>query len=88
MIHPTTNTIWVGLDVHQASITAAILHGDSPEPEIVRLPGDLNATRRFFRKLADTGVPRACYEASGAGYVTGAVVRLPASCSAQARSSR
>jgi len=69
MIQHTTETIWVGLDVHSASITAAILHGDSPEPEVVRLPGDLNATRKLFRKLADRGVPRACYEASGAGYV-------------------
>ncbi len=69
MIQHTTNTIWVGLDVHSASITAAILHGDSPDPEIVRLPGDLNATRRLFRKLSAKGVPRACYEASGAGYV-------------------
>ena len=69
MIQHSTETIWVGLDVHSASITAAILHGDSPEPDVVRLPGDLNATRKLFRKLADRGVPRACYEASGAGYV-------------------
>ena len=62
-------TIWVGMDVHQASVTAAILHGDSPEPEVVRLPGDLNATRRLFRRLAKRGAPRACYEASGAGFV-------------------
>ena len=65
----TPETIWVGLDVHQASITAAILYGDNPDPEIVRLPGDLNPTRRLFRRLAENGVPRACYEASGAGYV-------------------
>ena len=69
MIQHSTDTIWVGLDVHQSSITAAILHGDSPEPDVVRLPGDLNATRKLFRKLADRGVPRACYEASGAGFV-------------------
>jgi len=69
MIQHTTNTIWVGLDVHSASITAAILHDDSPEPEIVRLSGYLNATRKLFRKLAKDGVPRACYEASSAGYV-------------------
>jgi transposase len=36
---------------------------------VVRLPGDLNAARRLFRRLAEKGVPRACYEASGAGYV-------------------
>ena len=69
MIQHSTETIWVGLDVHFRSITAAILHGDSPEPEIVRLPGDLQPTRRLFRRLAERGVPRACYEASGAGYV-------------------
>jgi hypothetical protein len=51
MIQHSTGTIWVGMDVHQSSITAAILHGDSPEPEVVRLPGDLNATRRLFRRL-------------------------------------
>ena len=65
----STIPIWVGLDVHQSSITAAILHGDAVEPEVVRLPGDLNAARRLFRRLAKSGVPRACYEASGAGYV-------------------
>ena len=69
MIQHSTGTIWVGMDVHQSSITAAILHGDSPEPEVVRLPGDLNATRRLFRRLAEHGTPLACYEASGAGYV-------------------
>ena len=65
----STIPIWVGLDVHQSSITAAILHGDAVEPEVVRLPGDLNAARRLFRRLAKSGAPRACYEASGAGYV-------------------
>jgi transposase len=69
MSQHTTDTIWVGMDVHQASITAAILHGDDVEPQVVRLPGDLNAARRLFRRLAEKGVPRACYEASGAGYV-------------------
>ena len=32
MSQHTTDTIWVGMDVHQASVTAAILHGDNPEP--------------------------------------------------------
>jgi transposase len=57
------------MDVHQTSITAAILHGDGVEPQVVHLHGDLNATRRLFRRLAEKGVPRACYEAPGAGYV-------------------
>jgi len=69
MIESSTETLWVGLDVHQNSITAAILHGNEPEPTIQRLPGDLNAARKLFRKLSKQGTPRACYEASGAGYV-------------------
>jgi len=69
MTHDSTATVWVGMDVHQESITAAILFGDKDIPEIVRLPGDLNAVRRLFRRLTKQGTPRACYEASGAGYV-------------------
>jgi transposase len=57
------------MDVHQDSITAAILFGDSSEPRVERLPGDLNAVRRMFRRLSEQGSPRSCYEASGAGYV-------------------
>jgi transposase len=69
MSEHSTETLWVGLDVHQNSITAAILAGDAQEPVVQRLSGDLNATRRLFRRLAKQGAPRACYEASGAGYV-------------------
>jgi transposase len=45
------------------------LHGSEREPVVCRLPADLNAVRRYFRALSRQGVPRACYEASGAGYV-------------------
>lgn len=57
MIQHSTETIWVGMDVHQASITASILHGDSVEPQVVRLPSDLNAARRLYRRLAEKGGP-------------------------------
>jgi len=57
----------VGLDVHQNSITVAILEGDSHEPEVVRMNSDLNTVRKMFRRLSKRGVPRGCYEASGAG---------------------
>jgi len=69
MSHYTTDTVWVGMDVHQDSITAAVLFGNDPEPRVERLPGDLNAVRRMFRRLSKQGTPRSCYEASGAGYV-------------------
>ena len=65
----STDTVWVGMEVHQDSITAVILFGDRHEPQIERLPGDLNAVRRMFRRLSEYGTPRSCYEASGAGYV-------------------
>ena len=62
-------SIWIGLDVHSESTTAAILVGDAQDAEIVTLPGDLTKIRRLFRRLAKQGTPRACYEASGAGFV-------------------
>jgi len=57
------------MDVHQDSITAAILFRHDPEPRIEPLTGDLNAVRKMFRRLSRHGTPRSCYEASGAGYV-------------------
>ena len=60
---------WIGLDVHLDSITAAILCGDAEIPEIVKLSGDLMKVRRLFRRLSKNGPVRACYEASGAGFV-------------------
>ncbi len=62
-------TMWVGLDVHQNSVIAAVLEGDSHDPELHTMTGDLNEVRRFFRSLSKRGPIRACYEASGAGFV-------------------
>lgn len=61
--------IWVGLDVHKDSTTAAILEGDASECEMLRLSADLMQARRLFRRLSERGTVRACYEASGLGYV-------------------
>ena len=57
------------MDVHQNSITMAYYLDHADKPQVVKLPGDLHAVRRQFRRLAALGTPRACYEASGAGYV-------------------
>ena len=62
-------TIWVGLDVHKDSITAAVLEGDTSEAEVIRLRPDLLRVRRFFSRLGKRGRVQVCYEASGAGYV-------------------
>lgn len=59
----------VGLDVHAESITAAILDGDSPDAQVITLSSDLMQVRRLFRRLAEKGPVRSCYEASGAGFV-------------------
>ena len=64
-----SQTIVVGLDVHAESITAAILEGDHQEAEVMTLPSDLMKVGRLFRRLAEKGTVRACYEASGAGFV-------------------
>lgn len=60
---------FVGLDVHADSITAAILAPESQSAEVIELSSDLMKVRRLFRRLADKGPVRACYEASGAGFV-------------------
>lgn len=69
MSHDNTMPIWVGMDVHQNSITVAIYEHDSQDPEVLRLPGEVTAVRKLFRQLSRRGAPRGCYEASGAGFV-------------------
>jgi transposase len=58
------------MDVHKDTIMVAVFVDDAPKPEIVRqLPNDLRKLRRFFDRWTGRGEVRACYEASGAGYV-------------------
>ena len=65
-----TTIYFVGLDVHKESVTAAVFRGREAEPmRVDRLNNDDRSLRRYFERLAKTGTPRACYEASGAGYV-------------------
>ncbi len=63
------STIWVGLDVHKDSITAAILKDGDSHAEVIRMSSDLNKVRRLFRRLSVDGPIRSCYEASGSGFV-------------------
>ena len=62
-------TTFVGLDVHAQSITAAILSPEKQDVEVIQLSSDLMNVRRLFRRLSNHGPVRACYEASGAGFV-------------------
>ena len=65
-----TVIFWVGLDVHKDSITAAVFRGRDPEPlRVDRILNDPKRFRRYFERLQREGEARACYEASGAGYV-------------------
>ena len=62
--------IWIGMDVHKDSVMLAVYVGNSKEPELVDpLPNDLRKLKRFFDRWSRRGEIRACYEASGAGYV-------------------
>jgi transposase len=63
-------TIYLGLDVHKNSITIAVLPAGAKTPtRLERLPNELPRLKRFLDRCAREGELRACYEASGAGYV-------------------
>lgn len=62
--------IYLGMDVHKDSITIAVLpSGAKTATRVERLPNELPKLKRFLDRLARDGELRACYEASGAGYV-------------------
>lgn len=66
----TPGTIYLGLDVHKESVTVAVLPAAAAAPTRVdKLANDPAKLRRYFDRLASEGTLRACYEASGAGYV-------------------
>ncbi len=66
----TRSIIYLGMDVHKESITIAVLPQGAKSPTRVdRLPNDLLKLKRFLDRIARDGEIRACYEASGAGYV-------------------
>ena len=64
------STLFVGMDVHQDSVTVSVLGERARDPEETRtLPHDLGKLRRYFARLSKRGQLRSCYEASGCGYV-------------------
>lgn len=64
------STIFVGMDVHQETVTVSVLPQLSAAPEETRtLPHDLGKLRKYFARLSKRGEIRSCYEASGCGYV-------------------
>ena len=62
--------IYLGMDVHKESITIAVLPEGAKAPTPVeKLPNDLPKLKKWIERVARDGEIRACYEASGAGYV-------------------
>ena len=58
------------MDVHKDSITIAVLPaGRRQRPAWIGSPNDLPKLKRYLERVAREGEVRACYEASGAGYV-------------------
>ena len=71
--------VYVGMDVHKDSVMIAILPEGVREPTLVkRLSHDLRGLRRLLDRLAREHEVRACYEASGAGYVLERMIRAGA----------
>ena len=70
MSSAAASIIYLGMDVHKDSITIAVLPATAKTPtRLERLPNDLPKLKRFLDRAARDGELRACYEASGAGYV-------------------
>lgn len=62
--------IYLGMDVHKDSITIAVLPaGTKAATRVDRLPNEATKLKRYLEQRARDGEVRACYEASGAGYV-------------------
>ena len=56
--------------MHKDSIAIAVLPADAKAPtRLERLPNDLPQLKKWIARVARDGEIRACYEASGAGYV-------------------
>src|SRR4051812_22685431 len=67
---PARPIIHLGMDVHKDSITIAVLPAGAKTPtRLERLPNDLPKLKKWIDRVARDGEIRACYEASGAGYV-------------------
>jgi transposase len=69
-VSASSSIIYLGLDVHKDSVTVAVLPAGAAAPTRVdKYPNDFPKLRKVFARHAREGEVRACYEASGAGYV-------------------
>jgi transposase len=65
-----TGMQFVGIDLHQDSVTLACLPADVEEREgdTVQLPNDPSRIKRYFQRVLKSGPVKACYEAGACGY--------------------
>lgn len=61
--------IWLGLDVHAASIAVARYDGAATQGNATTIPNEPAQVRRFVQRLPKGATVRACYEAGPCGYV-------------------
>ena len=64
-----TKTTYVGLDVHAATITIALLKDGQEHPEMREIPNDPVAIRKAFKQLVKERSLQCCYEAGPCGFV-------------------
>lgn len=62
------STTYIGLDVHQASVTAAVWHGGAAAPEVGPAPVEVPKLVRWIQRVAEAGPVHVAYEAGPCGY--------------------
>jgi transposase len=60
--------VWVGLDVHKISISAAVIRPGTDTTEETNLMADDASVRKFFSHQGPPERLRVCYEAGPTGY--------------------
>jgi transposase len=66
LAHP--DAVFVGLNVHKGSISAAILNPDLATPDVEKIFHEEESVRRLVGRLGDPSLLWACYEAGPTGY--------------------
>jgi transposase len=63
-------TQFVGIDLHQDSVTVAVLPDEAAQcSRVESMANEPARLKRFFQRVSKEGPVRACYEAGGCGYV-------------------
>jgi transposase len=63
-----TTPIFLGLDVHKNTISAAVLRPGEDVPDVEKISSDEESVRRLIARLGNPRRLRACYEAGPTGY--------------------